>query len=81
MDELKQVLRSELKARLGVRKVLEDDTRLFSSGLIDSLGVMEVVDIVESQLAMSIPPAELTLENFDSITLICEFTQRLKSGG
>ena len=80
MDELKRTLRSELSTRFGVRKAIDDDTELFSSGLIDSLGVMELVNIVEEQIGVAIPPSELILENFDSISRICEFAKRLTTG-
>lgn len=77
MDELKKALRRALIGRFGVKGKLEDDTRLFSEGLIDSLSVMDLVGFVEEQLGCAIPPAEITLENFDSIDRIARFGEKL----
>jgi acyl carrier protein len=77
MDELKKALRRALVGRFGVKGELNDDTGLFSEGLIDSLSVMDLVGFVEEQLGCPIPPAEITLENFDSINRIAHFGEKL----
>ncbi len=77
MDELKNALRRALVGRFGVKGSLEDDTGLFSEGLIDSLSVMDLVAFVEEQLGCPIPPAEITLDNFDSINRIARFGAKL----
>ena len=81
MEELSNVLRRALVSRFGVRQALEDDTALFSAELIDSLNVMELVCFVEEQLGCAIPPAEITLENFDSISRIMRFASKLGAIG
>lgn len=81
MDELKTRLRLELGSRLGLNGALRDDTELFSSGVVDSLGVMELVSLVERAIGRSIPPAAITLENFDSIERIARFAAVLTDSG
>jgi acyl carrier protein len=77
MEQLKNELRRALVGRFGVKESLNDDTALFSGGLIDSLSVMDLVCLVEEQLGCPIPPAEITLENFDSINRIIRFGAKL----
>ena len=77
MNELKRSLRIALVSRFGVRGELNDDTGLFSSGLIDSLSVMDLVGFVEGEIGVAIRPGDITLENFDSIGRIARFADRL----
>ena len=76
MEELNKALRGALVSRFGVLQALEDDTALFSGGLMDSLSVIELVSFIEEQIGCAIPPAEITLQNFDSISRIVRFTSR-----
>jgi acyl carrier protein len=74
MEELNKAVRRALVSRFGA---LEDDTALFSSGLMDSLSVIELVSFIEKLIGCAIPPAEITLQNFDSISRIVRFISRL----
>jgi len=81
MQDLGGALRRALATRFGVRVGLDDDTGLFSGGLIDSLSVIELVSFVEGEIGCAIPPADITLENFDSINRIVRFAEALASAG
>ncbi|HTF90344.1 MAG TPA: acyl carrier protein [Planctomycetota bacterium] len=81
MNELRTALRSELVSQLGVKGVLTDETGLFSGGLLDSLSVMDLVGFVEGKIGRAIPPAEITLANFDSIDSIVRYSRTLVSNG
>ena len=81
MDSLKKALRHALHSRFRVKGAVEDDTELFSSGLIDSLTVMELVSFVEGEIDCAIPPSEITLENFDSVNQIGRLAEKLLSAG
>lgn len=82
MNDLKQALRTELVTQFRVdRDSLDDNTGLFSSGLIDSLSVMDLVCFVEGEIGQAVPPADITLENFDSIARIVAFAHTLTSEG
>lgn len=56
---------------------LEDDAPLFSSGVIDSLDLLDLVVLVESELNTKVTPGQLSLENFDSINKIIGFSESL----
>ena len=77
MDDLKKSLRRALATRFGVRTPVDDDTGLFSRGLIDSLNVVELVSFVEEELGRPIPPGDITLDNFDSINRIVRYADKL----
>jgi acyl carrier protein len=82
MNDLKQALRTALVTQFGVnRNSLDDNTELFTSGIIDSLGVMDLVSFVEGEIGCAIPPAEITLDNFNSVNRIVRFAERLTSAG
>ena len=53
---------------------LEDDiapeTELFSSGLLDSVAMMTIIAFVEEQAGIEVRPADVTLENFDTVQAI-----------
>ena len=81
MDHLRESLRRALVSRFGVKVELTGDTGLFSGGLIDSLSVMDLVGFVEQQIGCTVPPTQITFENFDSIDSIVRFSEKLASEG
>ena len=54
-------------------KELGDDDSLLKIGVITSLGVMELVDWVETTFGVSVDPSEITEQNFDSARSIARF--------
>jgi acyl carrier protein len=82
VSDLKQALCTALVSQFRVDKDrLDDNAALFSGGLIDSLSVMELVCFVEREIGRTVPPSEITLENFDSINRIVRFAEALTSVG
>lgn len=52
---------------------LEDDHDLLVSNMLDSLGVMRLVEYIEGLMDMKIPPEDITIENFQSVTKIDQY--------
>jgi len=52
---------------------IDYDTTLFSSGIIDSMGVIALVEFIETHTGRKIKPTEITLDNFDSVDNILKF--------
>jgi acyl carrier protein len=52
---------------------LGDDDSLLRTGVITSLGVMELVDWVESTFGVSVEPSDITEQNFDTTRSIARF--------
>ena len=46
------------------------DTELLLSGLIDSLGVIQIVEWIETSLTIAVDPSDVILENFESVDRI-----------
>ena len=43
---------------------LDADDDLLGSGLVDSLGVMRLIHFIESRYDVTVPPDDVTIENF-----------------
>lgn len=59
---------------------LELDTSLIQEGIIDSVGVLELVNHISSTYGVEIQPEEVIPENFDSIRRLAAFIERKRSG-
>lgn len=46
---------------------LDDETSFMEAGIIDSTGILEVVDFLEEEFSISVNDEELNPENLDSI--------------
>ena len=76
--DLKEALRAKLSAGYRVeRGQLADDAHLFTSGLVDSLAVVDLVTFIEARIGRAVPAEAVTIENFDSIAAIAAFVARL----
>lgn len=53
--------------------VFDDDENLLVSGVLDSLALMRLVMYLEDSYDMEIPPPEITLENFASLTAMAGY--------
>jgi acyl carrier protein len=51
----------------------DDDASFLDEGIIDSLGVIELVTFVESQFGVSVADHELVPDNFDSVKKLDAF--------
>ncbi len=53
-----------------------DDVSFLQEGIIDSLGVMELVTFVQSAYQIAVDPSEVTPDNFDSVIKLASFVRR-----
>ena len=63
---------TEILLQRGITAVPSPDTSLIDSGMIDSLSVVTFVGRLEEAFDVTITMADMTLDNFDNIQLICE---------
>lgn len=56
----------------------QDDAQLLEDGLLDSLGILDVVTYLEEEFGISISDEELTPDNFQSIRTMFLFVQKKK---
>jgi len=54
----------------------DDDMSLLDGGIIDSVGVMELVAFLEQDFELSIADEDLVPENLDSVNNLCGFISR-----
>lgn len=53
-----------------------DDVSFLREGIIDSLGVMELVEFVQKSFGLIVAQNEVTPEHFDSVTMLAAFIRR-----
>jgi acyl carrier protein len=53
----------------------DDDDSLIDAGLIDSIAAVQLIEECVQNFDVLIHPAELSLENFDTVNRICQFIQ------
>ena len=56
--------------------LLTEDASFRDLSLIDSTGILELVDFLEESYGLNVDEDELTPENFDSLTKISQFVRR-----
>jgi acyl carrier protein len=74
----RQTLVDFLETELGVEMDgIENDTPLFSSGIVDSFALVTLMMHLEREGGFRINPADVTLDNLDSIDRILAYCNRV----
>jgi acyl carrier protein len=55
---------------------LQDNTSFIDDGIIDSTGILELVDFIESQFGISMSDDEMIPENMDSIKKVAAYLDK-----
>ena len=71
-ETLKQYLTKELLNAHTNLDLTEDDN-LLTGGLIDSLGIMRLVDYIEQSFSLRVRPEDVTIEHFRTINTIAAY--------
>ncbi len=58
---------------------LDHDTPLFSSGLLDSFSMVDLIMFIEQSAGIQVAPTDVTLDNLDSLARILDYAQRTAS--
>lgn len=56
-----------------------DGVSLLDNGIMDSLGVMELVAFLESSLGLAVPDMDLVPQNLDSVDNLVSYVERRRS--
>ena len=56
-----------------------DDASLLKEGIIDSLGVVELVEFLQSQFGIKVEQSEVRPDNFDSVANMSAYVRRKSS--
>lgn len=74
-QELLKLINSEIT--VDPTTLVEGGTDLLLTGLVDSMGVVEIVGWMEERLGVQIDPIDVVLENFQTVDLMVAFVDRL----
>jgi len=79
MEQVKNVIVDYLKANSFMDRDthLEDNDSLTQKGIIDSIGLLELMDYISEKYSIEIPEEMLTPENFDSLQGITNMITKL----
>lgn len=61
---------------LSQKRQFTDDASLLESGIVDSIGILEIVSYLEQEFAIQVSDDDLLPENFGSISGIAAFVER-----
>lgn len=57
------------------------DEDLLLQGLVDSVGLMRLVEFIEQTLKIKVPPRDFTIENFGTINALGDYLQGQSTDG
>ena len=64
---------------LAKKVLIKDDDSLLESGIVDSLGILDIVNFIEKEFKISVSDEELLPENFESICALTAFVDRKRN--
>ena len=78
MSEIKDKVRAFVVENFmfGNDEGLEDGTSFLENGIIDSTGILELVNFFEEEFSISVEDEELIPENLDSIKNVTSYLQK-----
>jgi acyl carrier protein len=59
------------------KQPVRDDQCVVSTGIVDSLSLLNLIVLLEKSLCMHIPPERVQPEDFDSVDIILETLERV----
>ncbi|MDT1061319.1 acyl carrier protein [Paracoccus sp. CPCC 101403] len=77
MSLSREDLISYLRDDQNIHEPIGAETELFSSGLLDSVSMVGLIGFIEEQTGSAIQPADVTLENFDTVDRILAYVTGL----
>ena len=73
-------IRKFLVQQFPATKNVDNDEPLLNNGLIDSLGILDVVAFLEKEFGIAVSDEDLLPENFGSIQNLSNFVQQKANG-
>jgi acyl carrier protein len=62
-----------IKDTLQVETSIDAQSKLFSTGELDSMSMMQLIGFVEKAAGIDVRPEDVTLEHFDTVESILQF--------
>jgi acyl carrier protein len=76
-EKIRQFLLEKL-AKAKKIKQIDDQDNLIETGIIDSLGIMQLVAYLEGMFTVKVKDEDIVPENFESIDIITSYIERLR---
>jgi D-alanine--poly(phosphoribitol) ligase subunit 2 len=76
-ETIKKFLRDEILSG-EVDGELTEDSDLLLSGMIDSIGLIRLIAFLEEQYGVQVPPEEVTIDRFRSISAMVRYLTELR---
>ncbi|GIV66490.1 MAG: acyl carrier protein [Bellilinea sp.] len=57
----------------GRKKTIGDDDDLLAEGIIDSLGILQLVAFIEEKFNFTVPDEDVVIENFMSVNALSKY--------
>jgi acyl carrier protein len=87
MDDLRAIeesvlefLRKHYLVKLGL-ETLEKEDPLFERGILDSLGMLELLSFLENNFSVTFEPEDMTWENLSTVAQVAHTVQRRRRVG
>tara|TARA_R110000822_G_scaffold310505_1_gene443558 strand:+ start:6560 stop:6808 length:249 start_codon:yes stop_codon:yes gene_type:complete len=64
-----------INATLSDNKSIADDTLIFETGLLDSMGLLFLIEFLKEEFNVEVSDDELLPENFESVNSIIKFIE------
>jgi acyl carrier protein len=78
--EIRDEIKKYLVQQFPLAKVISDNEALLGNGILDSLGILEVVGFLERQFQIAIADDDLVPAHFQSISTITAFVKEKQNG-
>lgn len=75
-SQILQFISAELTDAAGPDRV-DPDENLFTSGLLDSVGVVRLIAHMQAQLGVHVPPPDLIPDNFRTVRVMAAYLRGL----
>ena len=81
-DRIRTFIETKFRPQRGGR-AFDDDTPLFSSGIVDSFGVLELIAFLEQDFSIDIDVNKFELRDFDTVRKVAGLVATIsgRSGG
>ena len=65
-----------IEASMEDAKNIQDDTQIFETGLLDSMGLLFLIEFLKEKFDVEVDDEELNPKNFESVNSIADFVER-----
>ena len=76
METRAQIRKYIADSSLSSKGSIQDDTLIFEQGLLDSMGLLFLVQFLNDEFGIATDDSELDRENFESINAIASFVEK-----